>query len=109
MVNPEGEKGKAAVGRICRKGSAISAQRRFVAAWGRGTGPPNRGQASKFGRTLDTLWSVASRKKISKFDATRYQILWLKCTKFDFSRVSAGFQGGKGRSLQRSPESPSCI
>ena len=33
-MNPEGEKGKAAVGRICRKGSAISADWRFVAGAG---------------------------------------------------------------------------
>jgi len=34
-------------------------------------------------------------RKINKFDATRCQILRLKCTKFDFRR----------KSLQRSPDS----
>ena len=41
------------------------------------------------------------RRKISKFDAIRYQILRLKCTKFDFRcRVY---------SLPRSPRPRSCI
>jgi len=34
--------------------------------------------------TLDTLWSIDSQEKISKFDSTRRDILRLKCTKFEF-------------------------
>jgi len=67
--------------------------------WGQGGGahpPPNRGQPPnlagpqivatppKFSRSLDTLWSIDSQKKVSKFDAVRCQILRIKCTKFDF-------------------------
>ena len=51
-----------------------------VPRWGRGriTPPPaNRGYAPKFSRTLDRLWSIDSQK-ISKFGATRCQILRLK-------------------------------
>jgi len=51
---------------------------------GGGTGPSKSCLAPKFSRTLDTLWSVDSQRKIGKFDATRRQILRLKCTKFDF-------------------------
>jgi len=40
-------------------------------------------------------------RKISKFDATRCQILRLKCTKFDFRWGSAPHPLG---SLQRSPD-----
>ena len=59
----------------------------------------------KFIRTLDTLWSIDSQK-ISKFDATRCQILKLKCTKFDFRWGSAP---DPAESLQRSPGHLSCI
>ena len=58
--------------------------------------PPNRGCPPKFSRphklwlsppkisrTVDTPWSTDSHRKISKFDATRCQILRLECTKFD--------------------------
>ena len=43
----------------------------------------------KFSRTLDAPWSIDSQKKISKFGATRCQILTLKCTEFDFRWGSA--------------------
>jgi len=46
-------------------------------------------------------------RKISKFDATRCQILWLKFTKFHF-RWGSG-PDPAGGSLQRSPKLPSCI
>jgi len=55
----------------------------FTPGPGRGQAP-NRGQAPKFSRTLHTLWSIDSQKKISKFDVIRCQILRLKCTKFRF-------------------------
>ena len=50
---------------------------------------------------MHTVWSIDS-KKISKLDATRRQILMLKCTKFDFCEGSAPDPVG---SLQRSPDS----
>ena len=49
---------------------------------------PNCGQAPKFSRTLDTLWSIDSQKNY-KFDATRCQIFRLRCTKFYFRWGSA--------------------
>ena len=64
--------------------------------------PPNCGYVPpKFSRALDTLRSTDSQKKISTFDATRCQILRLKCTKFDFRWGSAPDALG---SLQRSPD-----
>ena len=64
-----------------------------VPRWGRGgTGPSKSwlAQPPKFSRTLDTLWSIDSqKKKQSKFDSTRCQILRLECTKFDFRWGSA--------------------
>jgi len=64
-----------------------------------GTGPPGSWlDLPKFSSTLDTLWSIDSLKN-SKFDATRCQILRLKCTKFDFRWGSAG-------ELTALPESP---
>ena len=47
-------------------------------------------------------------REISKIGATRYQILRLDCTKFDFGWGSAGPRSRWG-SLQRSPRPPSCI
>ena len=38
----------------------------------------------KLSRTLDAPWSTDSQEKSTKFDATRCQILRMKCTKFDF-------------------------
>ena len=60
----------------------------------------------KFSRTLDTLWSILILGKISKFGATRYKILRLKCTKFDFRWGSATHPTGKLIAL---PKPPSCI
>jgi len=40
-------------------------------------------------KKMHTLWSIDSQGKISKIGATRYQILRLKCTKFDFCWGSA--------------------
>ena len=51
--------------------------------------PPKR----KISRFLDTVVNSFSVKN-SKFDATRYQILRLKCTKFDFHMGSAPDTGG---------------
>jgi len=51
-----------------------------------GTGP----RIPNFSSTLDTLWSIDAQK-ISKFDATRCQILRLKCTRFDFRWGSAPY------------------
>ena len=62
----------------------LSVEWRFHAGSGGGTGPSKSCLAPKFSRTLDTLWSIDSQRKIGKFDATRRQILRLKCTKFDF-------------------------
>jgi len=71
-----------------------------VPDWGLGGHrPPKSWLAPKFSRpqivdrpqisrTLDTLWSIDSQKN-SKFDATRCQILRLKCTKFNFRWGSA--------------------
>ena len=52
----------------------------------RGTGPQIVAKPSKFSRTLDTLWSIDSQKKISKFDATSCQILRLNAQNL----ISAG-------------------
>jgi len=74
-----------------------------VLFWGLGRGaqaPRNRGQAPKFSRpqivarppnlaVLLTHCDQLILRKISKFDATRCQILRLKCTKFDFRWGSA--------------------
>ena len=62
----------------------------------------------KFSRTLDTLCGQLILRKISKFDASRCQILRLKCTKFDFRLGSAPDHAAWG-SLQRSPRPLSCI
>jgi len=59
--------------------------------------------ASKFSRTLDTLWSTESQKKISKFDATRCQILRLKCTKFYFRWGSAPDPAGGAYNAPQDP------
>ena len=75
-----------------------------VPRWGRGARAPKLGLGPKFSRTVDTLWSNDSQNKNSKFDATdatRCQLLRLKCTKFDF-RSGAPPQTPLG-SLQRSP------
>ena len=45
-------------------------------------------------RTLDALWSIASKKKNRKFDATHIQILRLECTKFGFRWCRADPAGG---------------
>ena len=61
---------------------------------GPGAQPPNPPKIVatplKFSRTLTTLWSIDSQK-ISKFDASRCQILRLKGTKFDFRFKEAYF------------------
>jgi len=97
-----------------------------VPHWGRGgTGPPNRGcwlgPPAGFSRTLDhgvldnylyrtpcldTLWLIASQKKMSKCDATRCQTLRVKCIKFDFYWGSVPDTAGGG--LQR-PRRRRCI
>ena len=51
---------------------------------GLGTGPQIVARPPNFSRTLDTLWSTDSQKKMSKFDAARCQTLRRKCTEFDF-------------------------
>ena len=59
--------------------------------------PPDRDQAPKFSRTLDTLWSIGQLilRKNSTFDVTRCQILRLKCTKFDYRwRCTPDLAGG---------------
>ena len=60
-----------------------------VRCWGRG--PPNRGYTPPSLAPLPNSAVLLPHcdqliffRKISKFDATRYQILRLKCTKFDF-------------------------
>jgi len=55
----------------------------------------------KFSRTLDTLSTES--QKISKFDATRCQILRLKCTKFDFLWGSAPNPAGGAYSAPPDP------
>ena len=57
-----------------------------VPRWG--AQAPKSWQGPKFSRTLETMWSVDTQK-MSKSDATRCQILRLKCTEFDFRRGSA--------------------
>jgi len=42
-------------------------------------------------------------RKISKFDATRYQILRLKCTKFDFGWGYSTDPAGEAYSANRDP------
>jgi len=42
-------------------------------------------------------------RKISKFDATRYQILRLKCTKFDFGWGYSPDPAGEAYSANRNP------
>jgi len=54
-------------------------QLRFHAGAGGGAQAPKLWLGPKFSRTLDTLSTES--QKISKFDATRCQILRLKCTK----------------------------
>jgi len=48
-------------------------------------------------------------RKLSKIGATRYQILRLKCTKFDFRWGSAPDPASRWGSLQHSPRPSSCI
>ena len=50
---------------------------------GGGTGPPNRGETPNLAVFLTHCGRLILRK-ISNFDATRCQILRLKCTEFDF-------------------------
>jgi len=66
----------------------VTVQWRFYAWVGGGHGPPNRGQAPTLA-VLSTHCGQLILGKISKFDATRCQILRLKCTKFDFCWGSA--------------------
>jgi len=69
---------------------------------GGGTGPTNRGRASKFSRTVVcTHCGQLILRKISKYDATRCQILTQKCTKFDFYWGSAPDPAGGAYSAPR--------
>ena len=54
-------------------------------------------------RTLYTLRSIDSRKKITKFDAIRCQILTIKCTKFDFRWGSVPDPAGGELTCSRLP------
>ena len=71
---------------------------------GLGAQAPKLWLGPKFSRTLDTLSTES--QKISKFDATRCQILRLKCTKFDFLWGSAPNPAGGAYSVL---QTPSCI
>ena len=68
-----------------------------------GTGPFKSWLGPKFSRILDTLWSIDSQKKNSKYDATRCHILRLKCTKFDFRWGSTPDPTGGAYSAPRDP------
>jgi len=67
-----------------------------------GTGPKSWLRPPNLAALL-TDWSVDSRKTISKFDATRCQILRLKCTKFDFRWGSASDAAGGAYSAPQTP------
>jgi len=57
---------------------------------------------AKVSRTLDTLWPIDDRK-IGKFDATRRQILRLKCIKFE--KEGEGKRRGEGEEERRARQS----
>jgi len=71
--------------------------------------PPNRGWPPKFSRPLNlavllTHCGQLILRKISKFDATRCQILRLKCTKFDFRLGSVPDPAGRAYSTPPEPK-----
>ena len=85
---------------------ATGRQWRYHAAWGRAGAPPDHGQAPKFSRTFNALRSIASRKKISKFDATRCQILRLNAQ--NSTSAGAPLQTPLGE-LTALPQTLACI